>query len=154
METREKITTKKTLFSDIESAEAAYQALIKRGYKPEEISIIMSEGTQKKYCPAWLVTSDKSMEGLALGGALGGTILGVLAAIVSLYTAIFIPGPGLIILGPFAAGLIGVGAGSIIGGILGVFIGMFINEEHATVSEKGIKENSILLIVKKTTSAV
>lgn len=152
METK---TTTKTkyhsgLFEDPTSAETSYQAALKRGYKPDEINVLMSDDSRKKYYGSTVAkteTGDKSMEGLALGGALGGTVVGVLAAVVALSTTIVVPGVGLIIAGPLAAGLVGAGAGSIAGGLLGALIGAGIPEEHAKIYEQGIKKGGIVILV-------
>ncbi|MBV9575715.1 MAG: hypothetical protein JO149_03750 [Gammaproteobacteria bacterium] len=148
IETKEKIHT--GLFSDIHSADAAYQAALDRGYKREEINVLMSEDTRNKNYSSTLVkseTGDKSMEGLALGGALGGTALGIIGAVVALSTTIVVPGVGLVIAGPLAAGLVGAGAGSIAGGFVGALIGAGIPEERATIYENGIKKGEILITV-------
>ncbi len=150
METITKAKIRSGLFTDKSSADAAYKAAIDRGYKPEEISVIMSNDTKKKYYSTSVVTTetgDKSMEGLAIGGALGGTALGVLAATIALSSTIVIPGLGLVIAGPLAAGLVGAGAGSIAGGLLGTLIGAGISEEHATIYENGIKKGGIVISV-------
>lgn len=143
------ITTE--LFEDRDSAERAYQDAINQGYEPEEINVLMSEDTRKKYYDSDLVTKvqgDKSMEGLAIGGSLGGAVGGILAAITALGTNIVIPGLGLVIVGPLAAGLVGAGAGSITGGLIGSMIGWGIPEERAKVYEAGIKKGGIVLGVK------
>jgi hypothetical protein len=150
MQDKSKITRRAGLFEDVESAENAYNSALKRGYKQNQINILMTDSTRKKYYDSPLVkteTGDKSMEGLALGGALGGTVLGVIGAAVALTSTIVIPGLGLVIAGPLAAGLIGAGAGSIAGGFIGALIGAGFPEEHATIYEAGIKKGDILLSV-------
>ena len=59
-----------------------------------------------------------------------------------------IPGLGLVIAGPIAAGLAGAGAGGIAGGVIGALIGSGIPEEHAKVYESGIKDGGIVMGVK------
>ena len=147
METNNKSKLRTGIFQDKNSAESAYDAAIKRGYKPEDINIFMSDDTRKKYYDSKIVTEqgDKSLEGLAIGGALGGTVLGVLGAVVALSSTIVIPGIGLVIAGPLAAGLAGAGAGSIAGGIVGGLIGAGIPEERAKIYEKGINEGGVVM---------
>src|SRR5437879_5713335 len=48
-----------------------------------------------------------------------------------IWTSIAIPGLGVIIAGPLAAGLAGAGAGALTGGLVGAFVGWGIPEEHA-----------------------
>lgn len=151
METKAGLKLRAALFADKDSAEAAYKAALNRGYRPEDIYILMSDSTRKSlFGTTYTETEmgDKSMEGLALGGALGGTLLGTLGAVVALATTITIPPLGLVIAGPLAAGLIGAGAGSIAGGIIGALIGAGVPEEHAKIYEKGIKKGDILVGVK------
>lgn len=137
------------LFDTKEDAEKAYNEAIKEGYTPEEINVLMSEESRKKYYGSHLtekkVVGDKSMEGLAIGGALGGAITGTLAAIAALGTSLVFPGLGLIIGGPLAAGLAGVGAGSISGGLIGALIGWGIPEERVNLYEEHLKSGGIVL---------
>lgn len=151
METKERTKHHAGLFENRESAESAYQAALDKGYTPEEINILMSDKTKKQFIGSTIAKTemgDKSMEGLAMGGALGGTVVGSLAAVVALATTITIPGLGLIIAGPLAAGLVGAGAGSIAGGIVGALIGAGIPEEHARIYENGIKKGGVVILVK------
>lgn len=74
-------------FRDKESAERAYQTLEDRGYSKQDINLLMSDDTRKKYFkheehPSEL--GNKAMEGAGKGSAIGGTlgaIAGVIAAI-------------------------------------------------------------------------
>jgi len=150
METLNKTKTHAALFADKTSAEAAYNAAIQRGLLPENVNIVMSAATRKKYYPTTVVKTeagDKSVEGLAVGGAVGGTVLGVIGAVVALSSTIVVPGLGLVIAGPLAAGLIGAGAGSIAGGFVGALIGAGIPQEHAAIFENGVKKGDILISV-------
>lgn len=149
METKETTKYRTALFDDTTSAESAYNAAIKRGYKPEDINILMSDDTRKKYYGSTLVkteTGDKSVQGLAIGGAVGGTALGLIGAIVALSSTIVVPGLGLVIAGPLAAGLVGAGAGSITGGLVGALIGAGIPEERAKIYENGLKKGGVVLV--------
>ena len=142
---------KTELFDNNESAEKAYDEAIAKGYKAEEINVLMSEASKKKYYDSPLVTEqgDKSMDGLGIGGATGGAIGGIIAAIAAIGTSIVIPGLGLVIAGPLAAGLAGAGAGSIAGGLIGSLIGWGIPEDRARVYEKGLQSGGIVLGVNE-----
>lgn len=156
METQSRTKMRTCLFRDRASADAAYDAALRRGYKPEDVNIIMAEDTRNKYYPAdardttttTTTAGDQALDGLAMGSAIGGTVLGTIALILSMTSTIVIPGLGLVIAGPLAAGLTGFGAGSITGGILGLLIGAGIPEERAKVYEKGLKEGGIIVAVK------
>lgn len=140
------------IFDSRESAEKAYDHAIKQGYKPEQINVLMSDDTRKKYYGSTLVKEelgDKSMEGLAIGGAMGGAIGGTLAAIAAIGTNVIFPGLGLVLSGPLVAGMAGVGVGSISGGLLGALIGWGIPEERAKIYERGIKSGGVVLGVNE-----
>jgi len=139
------------MFRDRRSTENAYNAMHERGYSEDEINLVMSKETHKKY-----FSDDKdetelghkaaagSGAGSAIGGALGATA-GIIAAI---GTSVVIPGLGLVIAGPIAAGLAGAGAGGIAGGIIGALIGWGIPKERAKLYESGIKDGHIVLGVQ------
>jgi hypothetical protein len=140
------------VFKDRAAVESAYQDAIARGYNPKDINVVMSDDTRKKYFTRadGVVTElgDKSMEGLAVGGALGGTVVGIATAIAAISSAIVVPGIGLVLAGPLAAGLVGAGAGSIAGGLIGALVGCGIPEEHVKEYEKTIKSGGIVMTVR------
>ncbi|MBA4696914.1 MAG: hypothetical protein H2069_05990 [Legionella sp.] len=139
------------IFKDQASAEKAYQDAIKAGYKPEDINVLMSEETHKKYHDSVLVKEgSKASTGLGVGSATGAVLGGIAAAIAAVGTALVIPGAGLVIAGPLAAGLAGAGAGSIAGGMVGALIGWGIPEEKAKAFELGIKSGGVVLGVHET----
>lgn len=137
------------IFKDQESAEKAYQDAIDAGYKPENINVMMSEDSRKKYYDSVLVKEgSKASTGLGVGSATGATVGGIVAAIAAVGTSLVVPGLGLVIAGPLAAGLAGAGAGSITGGVIGALVGWGIPEEKAKVFESGIQSGGIVLGVE------
>jgi len=140
------------IFHNKSDAELAYQHALNQGYTSKDINVLMSEESRKKYydSPMLIEEGDKSMDGLGLGGATGGAIGGILAAIAAIGTSVAIPGLGLVIAGPLAAGLAGAGAGSIAGGLIGTLIGWGIPETHVKEYESGIKSGGIVLVVRET----
>ncbi|MBK8984233.1 MAG: hypothetical protein IPM38_18415 [Ignavibacteria bacterium] len=140
------------MFGDRESAEKSYKNLQDKGYTDEDINLIMSDDTRKKHFEdvgsGETEMGSKAMEGAGAGSAIGGTIGAVAGIIAALGTSVLIPGLGLLIAGPIAAGLAGAGAGGITGGIIGALIGSGIPEEKAKVYESGVKEGKILMTVK------
>lgn len=68
--------------------------------------------------------------------------------IAAIGNSLIIPGLGILIAGPIAAGLAGAGAGAITGGVIGAFVGAGIPEARATLYEKGIKEGNIVIGVR------
>jgi hypothetical protein len=144
------------LFQDRNTVESAYQRALDNGYTQDDINLFMTDDTRNKYFPkgdqAKTVIGDKSMDGLALGGAFGGAVGGIAAAIAAIGTAILIPGLGIVVAGPLAAGLAGAGAGAIAGGLVGSLIGLGVPEERVKEYEQGIKNGGILMTVNSKDS--
>ncbi|MDI1353090.1 MAG: hypothetical protein PSV35_10065 [bacterium] len=138
------------LFKDQHSAEKAYQDAIHAGYTPQDINVMMSDESRTKYYNSVLVKEgSKASEGVGIGGATGAAVGGIVAAIAAIGTNLVIPGLGLVVAGPIAAGLAGAGAGSIAGGLVGALIGWGIPEDKAKVFESGIKSGGIVLGVNE-----
>jgi uncharacterized protein YjbJ (UPF0337 family) len=138
------------LFRDRESAERAYGSLSERGYGKDDVNLMMSDDTRNKYFSddddSELGT--KAWEGAGKGAAIGGGVGATLAAIAAIGTTLALPGIGLLIAGPIAAGLAGAGAGALSGGLIGALIGHGIPEEHAKRYEQGIREGGIVMGVE------
>src|SRR6266403_3902990 len=134
------------LFKNKVAAEAAVDALLKRGYSRDDISVLMSDATRSKEFA--LQTRTHAVDGAGIGGALGGAVGAVLAAIVAVGTTLTIPGLNLVIAGPIAAALAGAGAGGATGGLIGGLIGAGIPEHRAKVYDAGIRGGGILLGVE------
>lgn len=143
------------LFNDRDSAERAYQTLTARGYTKDDANVMMSEETRNKYYPAGSehtsALADKTMEDAGKGAAIGGTIGATLAAIAAIGTTLALPGLGLLIAGPLAAGLAGAGAGGLTGGLIGALVGHGIPKEYATEYESGIKQGGVFMGVNPRT---
>ena len=140
------------LFADRASVERAYQSAASRGYSKDDFNLVMSDETRKRqFAPDAGVKTDlgsKAAEGAGVGGAIGGAMGAVLGAIAAVGTSIAIPGLGLVIAGPLAAGLAGAGAGALTGGLVGALVGWGIPEEHAKRYEAGIKSGGIVMGVR------
>jgi len=140
------------LFADRASAERAYQSASSRGYGQDDVNLVMSDETRTRYfkndAGPQTDLGTKAAEGAGVGGAIGGTIGAVLGAIAAIGTSIAIPGLGLVIAGPLAAGLAGAGAGALTGGLVGALVGWGIPEEHAKRYESGIKAGGIVMGVR------
>src|SRR6267378_6379794 len=134
------------LFKTRAAAEAAVDAIIKRGYTRDDISVLMSDSTKNKEFA--VQTRSHAVDGAGVGGAIGGTVGAVLLAIAAVGTTIAIPGLGLFIAGPIAAALAGAGAGGATGGLIGLLIGTGIPEHRAKVYDTGVRGGGILLGVE------
>ena len=136
------------MFRDRESAERAYSSLADRGYSKDDVSLLMSDDTRKKYFaddPNRTELGNKALEGAGAGSAIGGTVGAVIAAIAAIGTTVALPGLGLLVAGPLAAGLAGAGAGGLTGGLIGALVGSGIPEERAKEYESGIKQGGIVM---------
>lgn len=137
------------LFTNRVAAESAVDAIVKRGYTRDDISVLMSDSTRSKEFA--LQTRTHAVDGAGIGGALGGAVGAVLAALVAVGTTLFLPGLNLVIAGPIAAALAGAGAGGATGGLIGGLIGAGIPEHRAKVYDSGIRGGGILLGVEAKT---
>ncbi len=134
-------------FRDRKSAERAYNRLKERGYTDEEINIIMSDATRAKYFEKNDESDfgSKAAEGAGTGSAIGGVVGAAAGIVAAIGTSLVIPGLGLVIAGPIAAGLAGAGAGGITGGIVGALVGAGIPKDRAERYEQRIKEGDIVM---------
>jgi hypothetical protein len=140
------------LFRDRDSAERAYQSISARGYGEKDVNLVMSDETRKRHFSGDQSTEtelgNKAAEGAGVGGAIGGALGAIAAAIAAVGTSLAIPGLGLVIAGPLAAGIAGAGAGGLTGGLVGALIGWGIPEERVKHYEQGIKDGGILMGVR------
>jgi len=144
-------------FRDREGAEQAYNRMIDRGYRDDEINIIMSDETRKlnfdKNKRKESEFGNKAVEGAGAGSAIGGSIGAAVGIIAAIGTSLAIPGLGIVIAGPIAAGLAGAGAGGISGGIVGALVGAGIPEKRSKEYEKVIKEGHIVMGLRPRSDA-
>lgn len=140
------------LFRDQDSAEQAYRSAAQAGYSSNDIDVIMSEETREKYYGkgATLETEvgNKAAEGAAVGGAVGASVGAIAAAIAAAGTVLALPGLGLVIAGPLAAGIAGAGAGGVSAGLIGALIGWGIPEDTLKKYEADVKDGGILIGLK------
>ncbi|CAN5337022.1 hypothetical protein BH10ACI2_BH10ACI2_26250 [soil metagenome] len=143
------------LFTDKESSESAYKSLRDRGYTDDEINVLMSDETRKKYYGDGVPETElgtKAAEGTGVGGAIGGTLGAIIAGIAAVGTNLVLPGLGLVVWGPLAAALAGAGAGGLTGGLVGMLIGAGIPEERAKIYEEGVKNGGTVFGVTPKTA--
>ena len=136
------------MFRDRESTENAYNALHERGYSKDDVNLVMSDETRKKHYSEENDDSElgtKAAETAGTGSAIGGTIGAIAGVVAAIGTSLVIPGLGLIIAGPLAAGLAGAGAGGITGGLIGALVGSGIPEDRAKLYETGVKNGHVVL---------
>ena len=139
------------IFRNNKDAENAYQEVLNRGYKRDDVSVLMSEETRRRHSGTETELGSKAAEGTGVGAALGGTAGAIIGAIAAIGTSIVIPGLGLVVAGPLAAAL--AGAGVITGGLIGALIGSGIPEETIQHYETGLREGGIVLGFHPRTAA-
>ena len=138
------------MFRDRESAERAYNSLSSRGYSKDDVNLVMSDDTRKRHFgndddSSNTELGNKALEGTGAGSAIGGTLGAIVGAVAAIGTSVALPGLGLVIAGPLAAGLAGAGAGGLTGGLLGALVGSGIPEDRAKEYESGVKEGGIVM---------
>jgi hypothetical protein len=140
------------LFPDRDSAERAYQNAVERGYKQDDLNLVMSDETRKRHFSdegtqggRTTELGTKAAEGAGIGAGIGGAVGAVAAALAAVGTSIAVPGLGLVVAGPVAAALAGAGAGGAAGGLVGALVGWNIPEERIKEYESGIREGGILM---------
>ena len=133
-------------FVDRTSAERAYDSLAERGYRPEEINLIMSDEARKRHFGTDKSTDlgNKAAEGGTTGAVIGGSAGAIIGALTAAGT-LALPGLGLVLAGPIAAALAGLGVGGATGGLVGALIGAGIPEDRAKKYEKDIKDGRIVM---------
>ncbi len=135
------------LFRDRSSAERAWQHATSRGYGKDDINVVMSDETRRRYFSGAEATElgSKAGEGAGIGASVGGAIGAALAAVAAMGTTLVLPGLGIVVAGPLAAALAGAGAGGVAGGLVGALIGAGIPEERIKPYEEGIRDGGILM---------
>lgn len=109
---------------------------------------MMSDDTRNRYFTDSDVDTDlgdKVAENAGKGSLIGGGIGAVVGAIAAIGTNVLLPGLGLIVAGPLAAGLAGAGTGAAAGGLIGALTGAGVPEDEARRYETDIKDGGIYM---------
>jgi hypothetical protein len=130
------------IFTSRVRAEQATDELIRSGFAPEDVSLLMSESTQGREFA--VKKSTKAPEGAAAGATIGG-VLGATAAGLAAVASLTVPGLAIVAAGPLVAALTGLGAGAAAGGVTGALIGLGIPEHEAKFYHKEIEKGGILV---------
>jgi hypothetical protein len=153
----EKNDTVFAVYRDRQSANNCFNTLTSRGYFHDSINVMMSDATRKKQYgdePEHGHTAgNKATEGMGVGGVVGTAIGATIAAIAAIGTSIALPGFGLVIAGPIAAGIAGAGAGALAGGSLGLLVGLGLSEQDATVYNQALQNGGVVISVECDDSA-
>ena len=137
------------MYNSPEHAQRAYDDLTTRhGYKPDEVSVMMSDESRKRYfgdVKPGTELGSKAAEGAGVGGGIGAGIGAALGALFAVGTTVLVPGLGIAVAGPIAAALAGAGAGGVTGGLIGAMVGAGIPEDRAAEYERGVKDGGIVI---------
>ena len=137
------------VFKNRADAERAFETITRRGYAPGDAHFLMSEDTRKQNWPAVDKSvadeKHKSLEGAGAGGSIGAAVGATAAAIAAIGTTLALPGLGLVVAGPLAAGLAGAGAGGVTGGVIGALVGAGVPKDKASRYEEAIKRGNVVV---------
>lgn len=134
-------------FTNRMDAQKAYDELIYRGYKPEEINVIISDETHRVHHEETgeEKPAHSTMENADIGSAIGGTAGAIAGALIAIGTTVVIPGLGIAVAGPLLAALTGAGAGGLTGGIVGALHNRGVPKEHAEAFESSIRAGGVVI---------
>jgi hypothetical protein len=136
------------VFTDIRSGERAYGLLREMGYF-DDVSVLLSDEARVRYFPSpglkGEVVGDAKGDGLGFGSMVGAGAGAALGALLGAAADLAIPGPGVVVVGPLAAVLIGAILGGLSGGLLGSLLGIGYAEENAKKSEEKIRQGNVII---------
>lgn len=137
------------LFDTPDSAERAYDHLLRMGYNPDEINVLMSAETHKLFksgnpvaataVGTEVLHASEKVLGAAGASSAAGALSGVIAGIGA---SLLVPGMGLVVLGPLAA--LGAGLGAALGAMYGIAFGEMAENKTADYEAK-IRQGKILI---------
>lgn len=130
------------IFSNRAAAENAAAALMRSGFRREDMSVLMSESTRGR--EFGVVETNKAGDGAAAGAGVGAAVGATIAAIAAV-GALAVPGLGIIAAGPIVAALAGAGAGATAGGAVGALVGAGIPEHEAKFFGPEVERGGILV---------
>jgi len=150
------------LFKNAADVERAYNAALSRGYARDEINLVLSEETRRKYFTVDQVetelaekaadsTEKKQPTAAKIGGPAGGTMATIAPALAAIGSAALLP--GLIFAGPIAIALAAGGAVAIAGGLVTALTHWGIPKGRIEEYESEIREGGVLIGVQARDAA-
>lgn len=149
-------------FDNRERAERAFSALLDKGFRQEDISLIMTDkarntlfenNNETAIVEKNETTGDKAAKGGFAGAAAGGLLFALVGGLTAV-GSIVIPGAGLLAVGPIIGALAAGGAGAATGGLLGALLAAGFAEDEAAVYEAELKAGRALIVVQAQDSQV
>jgi hypothetical protein len=150
------------LFKNAAGVERAYNTAIARGYRREDINLVLSEDTRRKYFnidqveneladKAAQSTEKKQPAAAKIGGPVGGTVATIAPALAAIGSAALLP--GLILAGPIAVALAAGGAVAIAGGLVTALTNWGIPKRRVEQYEAEIRQGGVLIGLQARTDA-
>jgi hypothetical protein len=150
------------LFKSASDVERAYDAALSRGYSRDDINLVLSEETRRKYFNIDQVETDladkaaqstekKQPAAAKVGGPIGGTAATIAPALAAVGSAALLP--GLILAGPVAIALAAGGAVAIAGGLVTALTNWGIPKGRVEEYESQIRQGGILIGVEARNDA-
>lgn len=154
------------LFHDATGVERAYEVALSRGYSRDDINLVLSEETRRRYFTVDQVeseladkaaasternTSKKQPAASKLGGPAGGTAATIAPALAAIGSAALLP--GLIFAGPIAVAVAAGAAVGVAGGVIGLLTNWGIPKARVEEYESEIRNGGILIGVKTKSDA-
>jgi hypothetical protein len=140
------------LFSDTDSAEAAFQVCIDRGYDIGQVNVVISESTRRELfsdaSDLGTELAKRKAEGGELGGPKGGRV-GILVTIsAAMGAAIAVPALGFVMAGPVVVALSAAGAAGLAAGLIAAIGDWGVPKERIREYEAAIKGGGILMMLE------
>ncbi len=134
------------------NADQAVTQLIAKGFRQEDISLIMSDRTRDAMFSDTTEKYEHESTGdkVGKGGFAGALTAGAIGALIGGLTAVgsvVIPGAGLLVAGPIIGALTGAGVGAASGGLLGALLAAGFADDEAKLYEKEVVEHNKVLVV-------
>lgn len=150
------------LFNDATGVERAYNAALSRGYDRDDINLVLSEDTRRKYFNVDQVeteladkaaqsTEKKQPAAAKVAGPAGGTVATIAPALAAIGSAALLP--GLILAGPIAVALAAGGAVAIAGGLVTALTNWGIPKGRINEYESQIRQGGVLIGIKARNDA-
>ena len=150
------------LFKSAAGVERAYNTALARGYSRDDINLVLSEQTRRKYFNVDQVETDlahkaaestekKQPAAAKVAGPAGGTAATIAPALAAAGSAALLP--GLILAGPVAVALAAGGAVAIAGGLVGALTNWGIPKGRVEEYEAEIRQGGVLVGVQARNDA-
>ncbi|GFE83603.1 hypothetical protein GCM10011487_56030 [Steroidobacter agaridevorans] len=145
------------LFKNAAGVERAYDTALARGYSRDDINLVLSEQTRRKYFNVDQVETDlahkaaestekKQPAAAKVGGPAGGTAATIAPALAAVGSAALLP--GLVLAGPIAIALAAGGAVAIAGGLVTALTNWGIPKGRIEQYESEIRQGGVLIGVQ------